>query len=79
MNDNIPKELRATGQTMNNLCSKIGSRVVGGIAFGVLSDRCGLERMFLLIAALSFIGGLVFWLWYRAIRRGEAGGAAIIR
>jgi PPP family 3-phenylpropionic acid transporter len=79
MNDNIPKELRATGQTMNNLCSMIGSRVVGGIAFGVLSDRFGLERMFLLIAALSFIGGLVFWLWYRAIRRGEADGAAIIR
>ena len=69
INDEIPKELRATGQTMNNLSAMVISRVVGGAVFGALSDIYGINRMFLFLSAFSFAGALIFFVWVRALNR----------
>jgi len=68
INDKVPKELRATGQTMNNLTAMVISRVLGGIAFGRLGDILGIDRLFLFLAALSVAGAFLFVFWVRAIR-----------
>jgi PPP family 3-phenylpropionic acid transporter len=71
INDEVPKELRATGQSMNNLSAMVISRVVGGVIFGAMSDAFSMERMFLFIAALSFAGAAVFAVWTRSMNRGR--------
>ncbi|MDR3120951.1 MAG: MFS transporter [Clostridiales bacterium] len=62
---NIPRELRATGQTMNNLVGMIVSRVIGGVAIGYLCDRFGVPRMLLASSAVVFAGTLVFVIWVK--------------
>ena len=69
INEKIPKELRATGQSMNNLSAMVFSRVIGGVAFGIIGDVFGINRIFLFLAAMSFAGAIIFVLWVRAIDR----------
>ena len=68
LNEEIPKELRATGQTLNNLSAMIISRIIGGAVFGALSDVFGINVMFLFLSALSFAGAFIFYIWIRALR-----------
>ena len=72
INDEIPKELRATGQSMNNLSAMVISRIFGGAMFGILSDKFGMNRMFLFMGALSLAGGLIFYIWVRMLDKTDA-------
>jgi PPP family 3-phenylpropionic acid transporter len=72
IDDNIPNDLRATGQTMNNLISTIFSRVLGGVLVGFLSDIFGIDKMLLLSCAITFTSVVVFIVWYGAIKTGDA-------
>ncbi|MDR1440410.1 MAG: MFS transporter [Clostridiales bacterium] len=73
---NIPSDLRATGQTMNNLIATIFSRVIGGALVGFLSDAFGIDRILLLSCGITFAGALVFFFWHRAIKDPVPGKAA---
>lgn len=72
INDEVPRELRATGQTMNNLSAMVVSRIVGGAVIGWLSDVFGITSMFLFLAALSLAGAIVFRVWTKAVDRKTA-------
>jgi len=69
LNNEIPKELRATGQTMNNLSAMVISRVIGGAMFGVLSDIFGMGSMFLFLSLFTLAGALIFFIWIKALDR----------
>ncbi|MCL2059293.1 MAG: MFS transporter [Oscillospiraceae bacterium] len=75
INEEIPSELRATGQAMNNMAAMVISRLIGGAAFGALSDVFGIDRMFLFLSALSFMGAIVFFFWLRVLGRSGVSAA----
>jgi len=72
LNNEVPKELRATGQSLNNLVAMVVTRIAGGAVFGVLSDMLGIGTMFQFLAALSFGGAIIFYFWTRALGRRAA-------
>jgi PPP family 3-phenylpropionic acid transporter len=66
INEHVPDELKASGQTLNALiCIGLG-RLSGSVLGGLLSDRIGLADTFLVNGLLGFgtaaIFGLIFWL-----------------
>lgn len=71
INVHIPRDLRATGQSMNNMITTILSRVIGGVLIGYLSDLFGVPTMLRLAGVAAFIGAGVFAACYRMIERGE--------
>jgi len=60
IDSNVPRELRATGQTMIAMLSTIFSRVIGGLFVGIFSDIFGINRIFLFAFVFSFISVVVF-------------------
>jgi PPP family 3-phenylpropionic acid transporter len=60
INQEVPKELKASGQTMNGLISLGLARIIGSIAGGVASDYLGMRNIFLYNALLAFITFIVF-------------------
>ena len=73
INDEVPHELRATGQTMNNLSAMVVSRIIGGAVIGALSDAFGVGSMFVFLAVLSFAGAAVFYIWIKALDKAPIG------
>ncbi|NLC68766.1 MAG: MFS transporter [Clostridiaceae bacterium] len=61
INENVPKELRASGQALNGLINMGAARIVGNILGGVLSDIFGIKKMFLYISLFGFATAIVFW------------------
>lgn len=60
INQEVPKELKASGQTMNNLIGMGISRITGSLLGGFLSDIYGIKTMFLYNSILAFATVLVF-------------------
>jgi PPP family 3-phenylpropionic acid transporter len=60
INKEVPKELRASGQTMNGLIGLGLSRIIGSMGGGFLSDLVGTRQVFLYVAILDFIAVAVF-------------------
>ncbi|RSK53244.1 MFS transporter [Bacillus canaveralius] len=60
IDNEVPKELKASGQTFNALVSLGIARIVGSIIGGVASEYVGMRQVFLYNAVLAFITFLVF-------------------
>lgn len=71
INENIPKDLRATGQSMNNMITTIFSRVIGGVAIGYLSDIFGVPTMLRIVGIAAFAGAGIFAAAYKLIENRE--------
>lgn len=57
---NVPKELRASGQTMNALLCMGFARIIGSIFGGILSDMLGIKQVFLYTSLIDFAAVLIF-------------------
>ena len=68
INSNVPKELRATGQTMMALLATIFSRLIFGYVGGLAADWLGVNNLMLFSAVTMLLGTAVFALWFRSIR-----------
>lgn len=55
INQEVPKELKASGQTVNNLIGMGISRIVGSLLGGFLSDLYGIKMVFLYNSVLAFV------------------------
>jgi len=60
INREVPKELRATGQTVNGLINFGLARIAGSILGGILSDIFGIRHVFLYISIIDFMAIIVF-------------------
>lgn len=60
---NVPKELRATGQSLNVLISTVGSKVVFGYLGGLASSFVGPQGVMLLSSLLMVVATIVFFIW----------------
>ncbi|AEM79848.1 MFS transporter [Thermoanaerobacter wiegelii] len=60
INQEVPNELKASGQTMNNLIGMGISRITGSLLGGFLSDIYGIKLMFLYNSLLAFSIMLIF-------------------
>lgn len=63
----VPKEMRATGQTLNSLSSNVVSKVLFGFLGGFASENLGADRIMLFSALLMALGTVVFVLWSRTV------------
>ena len=69
---NVPDELKASGQTLNALLSMGIARLIGSMLGGMLSDRFGIQQMFLWTSLLGFAAALVFGTIFLRINRKQA-------
>jgi MFS transporter, PPP family, 3-phenylpropionic acid transporter len=60
INQEVPKELKASGQTMNGLISLGLARIIGSMASGVASEYLGMREVFLYNAVVACITFIVF-------------------
>lgn len=60
INKEVPKELRASGQTMNGLIGMGIARIIGSILGGFLSDMFGIRPLFFYTSLLNFAAVAVF-------------------
>lgn len=60
INNNVRKELRATGQTMNALIVMALPRIIANFFGGMLSDVVGIRQVFLYISIVNFTATLLF-------------------
>lgn len=64
----VPKDMRATGQTLNVLISNVVSKVLFGFLGGYVSEYLGANSMMLFSSALMTLGTVVFVLWSRNVK-----------
>ena len=60
INQEVPKELKASGQTLNGLLSLGLARIIGSMAGGMASEYIGMREVFLYNSVVAFITFLVF-------------------
>ena len=60
INSNVPRELRASGQTMNALLCMGLARILGSILGGVSSDAVGIGQVFLYTSLINIAASSVF-------------------
>jgi MFS transporter, PPP family, 3-phenylpropionic acid transporter len=60
INQEVPKELKASGQTLNGLISLGLARIIGSMAGGVASEFVGMRDVFLYSAVVAFVTFIVF-------------------
>jgi len=63
INETVPKELKAIGQTINTLFGVGISRIIGSFFGGFLSERFGIQSVFLYGSLLAFSAVFVFSFW----------------
>jgi PPP family 3-phenylpropionic acid transporter len=79
INRNVPKELRATGQTMNALLCMGIARTIGSSLGGVISDKIGIKQVFLYTSSVAFTAAVVFGaIFLHQSRRKAAGNAGTL-
>ncbi|MBM7582915.1 PPP family 3-phenylpropionic acid transporter [Caldicoprobacter guelmensis] len=69
INQEVPKELKTSGQTINNLIGMGIARITGSLVGGFLSDTYGIKDMFLYNSILAFITVLIFACVFCAMKR----------
>ena len=71
INQKVPQELKASGQTLNNLVSIGLTRIIGSLLGGFFSDRVGISTVFLysfyINIAAVFIFGLILYMYEKNI------------
>lgn len=60
INEEVPKELKASGQTLNGLISLGIARIIGSMIGGIASEYVGMREVFLYSSAVAFITFVVF-------------------
>jgi PPP family 3-phenylpropionic acid transporter len=60
INKKVPKELKASGQTINNLVGALFGRIVGSIFGGYLSDIFGIREVFLFSSIFAFVTCIIW-------------------
>lgn len=60
INRNVPKELRATGQTINGLLGLGLARIIGSVAGGAVSDLTNIRQTFLYDSVAALVTTFVF-------------------
>ena len=60
INKNVPKELRASGQTMNALLCMGLARIAGSVFGGIFSDMLGIRQVFLYTSLIDFAAAVIF-------------------
>lgn len=65
INNTVPKDLRATSQTMNVVVSSVVSRIVFGYLGGLATERVGAGNIMLLSSLLMLAATGIFALWAR--------------
>ncbi len=60
INQEVPKELKASGQTLNGLLGLGLARIIGSMAGGVASDYVGLRTVFLYSGLAAFVTVIIF-------------------
>jgi MFS transporter, PPP family, 3-phenylpropionic acid transporter len=73
INDNVPKELRATSQSLNVLISTFFSRILFGYLGGLGSDFFGVNYMLLGSCIMTLTATIIFAFWHRHIVNTEPG------
>ncbi|HHW31399.1 MAG TPA: MFS transporter [Clostridiaceae bacterium] len=77
INENVQKELRASGQALNGVVTVGISRIIGSVIGGYFSDIVGLREMFLYCSVFGFIATLVInYLFLRINKVSKASFAA---
>ena len=70
---NVPKELRASGQTMNALLCIGLARMLGSTIGGIISDITGIKQVFLYTSLIGFtaviIFGSIFMIHHKNLRK----------
>jgi len=80
ISENVPKSLRAAGQTFNTMVTAFFSKVIFGFLGGVASDIFGINRIMLVSSVISFLSAIVFGFWLIKLSKGnEAGAEACLR
>lgn len=64
----VPKDMRATGQTMNVLIGNVISKVLFGFVGGFASENLGANKIMLFAGVMMIVGTVVFGLWSRGIK-----------
>ena len=65
----VPKDMRATCQTLNALIGTVGSKVLFGYIGGLASEAFGANRIMLASSLLMLVSTCVFAMWSRDIER----------
>lgn len=63
INEHVPKDLRATSQSLNALISSICSRVIFGFIGGIASEMLGANHIMLVSCIIMVLATAVFALW----------------
>lgn len=69
----VPKDMRATGQTLNVLIGNVVSRVLFGLVGGFISEYMGADKMMLFSSVLIGAGTVIFVIWSRKIKEFSEG------
>ncbi|NBJ93100.1 MFS transporter [Parablautia muri] len=64
----VPKDMRATGQTLNVLIGNVVSRILFGLVGGFISEYMGADKMMLFSSILIGAGTAIFVIWSRKIK-----------
>lgn len=61
INKEVPKELKASGQTLNSVITAGFSKLIGNIGGGMLSDVIGIRQVFLLGSLIILFSIAIFY------------------
>lgn len=65
VNNNVIKELKASGQMMNSLVIQGISKVIGGLFGGILASLIGIRFVFAASAVISVVAVIVFYIVFK--------------
>jgi len=64
----VPKDMRATGQTLNVLIGNVISRVLFGFVGGFASENLGANKIMLFAGIMMIVGTIIFGIWSRGVK-----------
>ncbi|MCC2686531.1 MAG: transporter [Paenibacillaceae bacterium] len=77
INREVPKELKASGQTLNGLLNLGGARIIGSFFGGFASAAYGMRNVFMANAGIVALC-LVALLWFAAMERRHGEGGSLL-
>ncbi|WP_028559373.1 MFS transporter [Paenibacillus pinihumi] len=60
INQNVPKELKASGQTLNGLLTLGAARIIGSFAGGIATHQFGMRKVFMYNSVIAVVCTVVF-------------------
>lgn len=72
INEHMPKDLRATSQTVSSLLNLFFARIIFGYLGGLATDLLGVNRIMLMIGLMIITVTLIFTIWYRKTNRSQS-------